>query len=137
MSSPTTPPSVAPTQPPAQRPTPVPTPPPVPVAGPAQIVAAFYSYVANDQFREAEQLWTADMRRRYLPRTNIDGRFGPTVRIDLNRNEVVSLSGAQAVVAVDLTEYRSGGEIRRYTGSWDMVLTQAGWRMNDPDLTGG
>jgi len=74
------------------------------------------------------------MRRRYPPQSNIDGRFGPTERIDLNRNDVISQSANQAVVAVDLREYRSDGAVRHYVGTWDMVLTGDGWRMNDPDF---
>jgi hypothetical protein len=97
-------------------------------------VDSFYSYVVNGQYRQAEALWTSDMRQRYPPGENIDGRFSATERIVLNRNEVVSQSGNAAVVAVDLTEYRSGGEVRRYVGSWDLVLTDAGWRLHDPDL---
>ncbi len=65
----------------------------------------------------------------------IDGRFAPTTRIDLNRNEVVALdsSAGTAVVAVDLVEYRSSGPSpRRFIGSWDLVLTGEGWRMDEP-----
>jgi hypothetical protein len=35
---------------------------------------------------------------------------------------------------VDLTEYREDGDVRRWVGSWDLVRTDSGWRMNDPDF---
>ncbi|MBA2315246.1 MAG: hypothetical protein H0V87_07650 [Chloroflexi bacterium] len=122
------------TAPPA---TPSATQPPAPAGSPAQTVASFYSLVERHRFDEAANLWTASMRERYPPATNINGRFAETVRIDLNRNEVVQQDADSAVVAVDLTEFRSSGEVRRYVGSWDLVLTDAGWRMDDPDLSGG
>ena len=76
------------------------------------------------------------MRNRYPPDEYIADRFRATTRIDLNRNQVVSLNeqAGTAVVAVDLTEYRSDGSVRRFAGSWDLVRTSAGWRMNDPDF---
>ncbi len=77
------------------------------------------------------------MRERYPPGENINGRFADTTRIDVRRNEVVQQDGDSAIVAVDLREFRTNGEVRRYVGSWDMVLTDAGWLMNDPDLGGG
>ena len=88
------------------------------------------------RFDEAASLWTAEMRRRYPPDQYIAGRFAPTTRIVLNRNEVVALDepSGTAVVAVDLTEYRESGTVRRIVGSWDLVRTDAGWRMNDPDF---
>jgi hypothetical protein len=74
------------------------------------------------------------MRERYPPDEYIDGRFAPTTRIDLNRNEVIQQDADSAIVAVDLTEYRNDGDVRRWIGSWDLVLTGSGWRMNDPDF---
>jgi hypothetical protein len=106
----------------------------VPAGGPAAVTARFYDLVEQHRFEEAEALWTAAMRRRYPPDGYIDGRFAPTTRIDLHRNEVVAQDGGTAVVAVDLTEYRTNGEVRRWRGSWDVVLTDAGWLLNDPDF---
>jgi hypothetical protein len=97
-------------------------------------VAAFYGYVAEGRFRDAEALWTNDMRNRYPPASNIDGRFSETTRIVLNRNAVVQQDGDSAYVEIDMTEYQTD-ETRRYVGGWDLVLTQNGWRMHDPDLS--
>jgi serine/threonine-protein kinase len=109
--------------------------PPAPAAdGPADVTAAFYALVVDGRFDEAAALWTASMRERYPPDEYIDGRFSRTASIALNRNEVVALKGDAAVVAVDLTETLDDGEVRRWVGSWDLVLTGEGWRMNDPDF---
>jgi serine/threonine-protein kinase len=143
---PTPAPTPAPTPPPTPPPTPAPTPrpatpepqpqPPVePAADPSAVVASFYRYVVDGEFREAEALWTAEMRNRYPPRSNIDGRFGQTTRIDLNRNAIVQQDADSAYVEVDLTEYQSDGEVRRYVGGWDLLLTADGWRLHDPDLS--
>jgi hypothetical protein len=115
--------------------TPAPQPPAQPATSPSAIVAGFYRYVVDGQFRQAEALWTADMRNRYPPASNIDGRFAETTRIDLARNATVQQDADSAYVEVDLTEYQSDGEIRRYVGGWDLVLTSAGWRLHDPDLS--
>jgi hypothetical protein len=74
------------------------------------------------------------MRERYPPDEYIDGRFAPTSRIDLLRNEVVARDANSAVVAVDLVEYRTDGAVRRFTGSWDLVLVDGQWLLNDPDF---
>jgi hypothetical protein len=136
--TPTVRPTAAPT-PTAPPPTPAPpaaTPaPPAPAAdGPADVTAAFYALVVDGRFDEAAALWTASMRERYPPDEYIDGRFSRTASIVLNRNEVVARDGDAAVVAVDLTETLDDGEVRRWVGSWDLVLTGEGWRMNDPDF---
>ena len=77
------------------------------------------------------------MRERYPPEGNIDGRFAPTTRIDINRIRIerMSLSAGTALVSVDLTEYRSSGPSpRRFVGSWELVLSERGWLMNDPNF---
>jgi hypothetical protein len=105
-------------------------------ASPSRTTASFYSLVAQHRFADAASLWTASMRNRYPPSEYIVNRFSGTTRIVLNRNQVVSLNeqAGTAVVAVDLTEYRTDGSVRRFVGSWDLVRTSAGWRMNDPDF---
>jgi hypothetical protein len=149
--SPTLAPTLAPTPAATPAPTPLITPPPTPApqppaatrapvppagpTGPQVVVASFYDFVEAHRFDAAAALWTDRMLAEYPQDGYIDGRFAPTTRIDLNRNEVVSLnsSAGTAVVAVDLIEYRSSGPSpRRFVGSWDLVLTDAGWRMDEP-----
>ena len=75
------------------------------------------------------------MRREYPPDAYIDGRFSRTTRIDLRRSEVIAIDtrAGTAVVAVDLIEYRTvEPSPRRFTGRWDLVLTDQGWRMDEP-----
>jgi hypothetical protein len=127
---------------PTPEPTPDPTPkarpaPELPARDPAETVARFYRLVVEDRFDEAAALWTADMRERYPPEGNIDGRFAPTTDIDLVRNEIVAIDpqAGTATVAVDLIEYReSGPSPRRFVGDWDLVLVDGRWLMDDPDF---
>jgi eukaryotic-like serine/threonine-protein kinase len=125
---------------PTARPTPRPTPRPASVAGPArdpaETVARFYSLVERHDYDAAAALWSPRMRRQYPPSRYIDGRFDATTRIDINRLRIqrMSVSSRTAVVAIDITEYRSSGSARRWVGSWDLVLINGAWLMDDPDL---
>jgi serine/threonine protein kinase len=148
--SPSPSPSAVPTPPPTPDPTPrpslPPTPAPTPVAtdppaapptadSPGAVVARFYDLVETHEFDAAAALWSDRMRAEYPPDEYIDGRFSRTTRIDLLRNEVLSLDAdsGTAVVAVDLVEHRTVEPTpRRFTGRWDMVLTDDGWRMDEP-----
>ena len=141
-SSPTPTPESTPKPTPAPEPTPSPTPtsrsaPASPARDPAETVARFYRLVVEERFDEAAALWTADMRERYPPAGNIDGRFAPTTDIDLVRNEIVAMDrqAGKATVAVDLIEHReSGPSPRRFVGDWDLVLVDGRWLMDDPDF---
>lgn len=120
--------------PPAPTPTRAPTPPAGPTS-PTAVVASFYDFVESHRFDAAANLWTDRMLAEYPQAGYIDGRFAPTTRIDLNRNEVISLdsSAGTAVVAVDLIEHRTVEPTpRRFIGRWDLVLTSSGWRMDEP-----
>ena len=100
-------------------------------------MARFYRLVVEERFDEAAALWTAEMRERYPPAGNIDGRFAPTTDIELVRNEIVAMdvTAGTANVAVDIIEYReSGPSPRRFVGDWDLVLVDGRWLMSDPDF---
>ena len=108
-----------------------------PAREPAETVARFYRLVVEERFDDAAALWTAEMRERYPPEGNIDGRFAPTTDIDLRRNEIVAFDpdAGTATVAVDIIEYReSGPSPRRFVGDWDLVLIDGRWLMSDPDF---
>ena len=99
-------------------------------------MARFYFLINEERYDEAAALWTQEMRNRYPPYEYINGRFSQTERIVVNRNELVAIDGDRgtAVVAVNLTEYRTSGEVRRITGSWDLVRVNGAWLLADPDL---
>ena len=100
-------------------------------------MARFYELVVAEQFDAAAALWTAGMRSRYPPAEFIDGRFAPTTEIVLQRNEIIAFNAGDgtATVAVEIIEYREGSNSpRRFVGDWDLVFTDAGWRMSDPDF---
>ena len=150
--APTAPPTARPTRAPTPEPTPLPTRRPtappeptqppatregVPALDPAETVARFYEFVVAEQFDAAAALWTSGMRERYPTAEYIDGRFAPTTEIVLQRNEIVAFDPTRgtATVAVDIIEYREGSDSpRRFVGDWDLVFTEAGWRMSDPDF---
>jgi hypothetical protein len=122
-----------PTPAPTAAPTPPPTAQPPAVASPAAVVARFYELVEAHEFDAAAALWTDRMRRQYPPEGFIDGRFSRTTRIDLRDNDLIAANSRAAVVGVDLVEYRSvEPSPRRFVGRWEMVLTDQGWRMDEP-----
>ena len=87
----------------------------------------------------AAALWSPRMRREYPPSRYIDGRFDATTGIDINRLRIdqMSLARREAVVFIDITEYRRSGAPRHWFGTWDLVLISGAWRMDDPHLSGG
>ncbi len=122
-----------PTPAPTSAPTPAPTAQPPADASPAAVVARFYELVEAHEFDAAAALWTDRMRRQYPPEGFIDGRFSRTTRIDLRDNDLIAANSRAAVVGVDLVEYRSvEPSPRRFVGRWEMVLTDEGWRMDEP-----
>ena len=70
---------------------------------------------------------------------NIDGRFDATTKIDVNRLRIerMSISRREAVVSIDIVEYRKSGAPRHWVGTWDLVLINGSWLMDDPHLRGG
>ena len=138
-------PTPRPTPKPTPRPTPKPTPRPVtptaagPARDPAETVARFYRLVAIHDYDAAAALWSPRMRRQYPPSRYIDGRFDATTRIDMNRLRIERMSVArrEAVVFIDITEYRSSGAARHWVGTWDLVLVNGAWLMDEPHLSGG
>lgn len=105
----------------------------MPARDPAETVARFYSLVVQHNYSAAAALWTSHMKSTCPPSSCIWGRFDNTTRIVLHRNRIVSLnrSAGTARVAVDLSEYRTNGTVRRWVGSWDLVLTSRGWLLNE------
>ncbi|MBA2300300.1 MAG: hypothetical protein H0W22_05950, partial [Chloroflexi bacterium] len=108
--------------------------PTAPARDPAETVRLFYDLVEAKEFDAAARLWTRRMRQDYPPEGNINGRFGPTTRIDIDRLRIESMNvrARTAVVSISLTEYRESGEVRRYVGRWDLVRTSSGWLMDEP-----
>ena len=136
--------------PPAEMATPLPTPPPAlppvlavpnqalaPADGdPAAAVSQFYDALSGHQFGEAASLWTARMQAQYPPAVYIDQRFSSTERIDVASERVIANAAGIAVVSVDVIEV-IGGETRRWVGTWQLVHTDSGWLLNQPNLRAG
>jgi len=136
-------PTVRPTPVATARPTPKPSPRPAangaPSRDPAETVVRFYDAVEAHDYDAAAALWSPRMRREYPPSRYINGRFDATTRIDVNRVRIEQMSVArrEAVVAIDITEYRTSGSARHWFGTWDLVLVDGRWLMDDPHLSGG
>jgi hypothetical protein len=95
--------------------------------------------VTIHDYDAAAALWSPRMRRQYPPSRYIDGRFDATTRIDINRLRIERMSVArrEAVVFIDITEYRNSGAARHWVGTWDLVLLNGAWLMDEPHLSGG
>ena len=122
-----------PTQPP--RPTPRPTEPPPRAGTPARAVAAFYEAVERHDWELATALWSPSMQDRYPPQEWLIDRFRRTTRIDITSLRTLSVNTAAgtARVAVSLTEYRTvEPSPRSFIGSWDLVLVDGRWLLDDP-----
>jgi len=103
----------------------------------ARAVANFYKAVVAEAWDTAISLWSPSMQERYPPQEWLIDRFKPTTRIDITRLETVSFDpdDGTARVAVTLVEYRSSGPSpRTISGSWDLVLIDGRWRLNDPNF---
>jgi hypothetical protein len=105
-----------------------------PERDPAAAVRRFYDLVERHEFDAAAQLWSPRMREAYPPDGYIDGRFAPTTRIDIDRLSIRSmdLRAGTAVVDVAITEYRENGDVRQFDGSWELVLRDGTWLMDQP-----
>jgi hypothetical protein len=101
--------------------------------GPTAAVATFYELVQRHEFDTAAELWTPRMRAAFPPAENIDRRFADTEQLTVNRVEVVSARGDQAVVEVDLNERDPAGQ-RHYVGTWSVVHTGSAWLLDEPNL---
>jgi hypothetical protein len=110
-----------------------------PARDPAATVHRFYDLVVAHDYDAAAALWSPRMRAQYPPSRYIAGRFDATTRIAVNRLRIERMSVARgvAVVSIDITEYRTSGAPRRWIGTWDLVLINGAWRMDEPHLSGG
>ena len=80
-------------------------------------------------------LWSPAMQQRYPPQQWLIDRFKYTTRIDIThlRTEFVNVSAGTARVSLTLVEYRTvAPSPRTFVGSWDLVLINGRWLLNDP-----
>jgi hypothetical protein len=141
--------SPAPTASPTPRATPRPTPPPTPrprptvaptgtttsASAPARAVRRFYDAVEAHDWKTATALWSPSMRQRYPPKQWLIDRFKRTTRIDITRLTTRSFdpNRGTANVAVRIVEYRTvEPSPRSFAGSWDLVLIDGHWKLNQP-----
>ncbi|MGH2353133.1 MAG: hypothetical protein ACRDJN_16120, partial [Chloroflexota bacterium] len=137
---PTTAPTVVPTVAPA-RPTTAPVAPTgAGAASPVEAVLGFYHLVGQREFDGAARLWSARMQGAFPPAVNIDGRFGQTQGVTVERADVIALDQAagQATVEVSLVEVVGAPGAppvtRRYVGTWRLVRGPSGWLLDQPNL---
>jgi serine/threonine-protein kinase len=137
-------PTLEPTARPTARPTAKPTVRPTqrpsgggPARDPAETVDRFYRLVETHDYEKAAALWSSRMRAAYPPDGYIAGRFDDTTRIDVHRLQIQRLSVAnrEAVVWMDIAEYRTSGPARHWVGTWDLILVDGRWLMDDPHLS--
>ena len=122
---------------PTPSPTPVATPAAVRLSAPARAVERFYEAAATHDWDLATALWSPSMRERYPPDEWLVGRFRRTTRIDITRlvTRSIDLDAGTANVALRLTEYRTvEPSPRSFTGSWDLVLVNGRWRLDQPNF---
>jgi hypothetical protein len=113
---------------------PAPQPALVPIAAdPGAAVARFYQAVSTHDFGAAAALWTTRMQARYPPVQYIDHRFAATQQISLVADRVLRVEDGVAVVSVDVIE-RVNGQTRVWVGTWQLVNTNSGWLLNQPNL---
>jgi cytoskeletal protein RodZ len=118
--------------------TPVPVPtlgrPAIPPAGdPAAVVTRFYQAVSAHDFDAAAALWSTGLQAAYPPAEYIDHRFAATREIGVRTERVIAISGALAVVYVDIVEL-IGGQTRHWVGTWQLINSPSGWLLNQPNL---
>ena len=73
------------------------------------------------------------MQADYPPAEFIDQRFAQTRQLKLREARVIASDGGVATVAVDVVEVAADAR-RRWAGTWQLVLTPAGWLLNQPNL---
>jgi hypothetical protein len=101
---------------------------------PTEAVSSFYALVGQHQFDRAAELWSPRMRSAFPPDENINQRFSSTRGVTLRRAEIVSVDPSRATVAVDLMESDGTARGRHYVGAWQLVHTDTGWLLDQPDL---
>lgn len=106
-------------------------------SSPSAAVQAFYQAVAAHQFSQAQDLWTSSMIANYPPGTNLSGHFASVESMKIVSDKVLAYDPASgtASVSVDLLEQDSGASgVVRYKGTWDLVKTPNGWKLDSPHL---
>ncbi|HVS07516.1 MAG TPA: hypothetical protein VHK65_15315 [Candidatus Dormibacteraeota bacterium] len=100
---------------------------------PAASVALFYQAVSSHDFAAAAALWTSRMQAQFPPAEFIDHRFATTQQINLQGERLLASRDGVAMVYVRIVEV-TGGHLRRWVGTWQLVNTGSGWLLNRPNL---
>jgi serine/threonine protein kinase len=102
---------------------------------PTDTVILFYTLVGEHRFADARALWSPSLQSTYAPSVYIDQRFAPTQSITVQRAAASPPSGGTDTVEVSLTEVVGPpGQVRHYSGSWQLVNSGSGWLLNWPNL---
>jgi eukaryotic-like serine/threonine-protein kinase len=131
-------PAPEPTQAPAAAPTEAPAATPEPARDAAQTVVQWYTLVAAHRFDEAAQLSSPRLTGNRFVWGYIERHFSRTTGIEIHRAEVVASDAAagRALVAVELTEFRTNGPPINSAGSWELVMSPTGWLLDVPHFRG-
>jgi hypothetical protein len=110
---------------------------PIAPQSPIATVDQFYALVQQKQLDRAVELWTPHMQVAFPPAENITQRFSHTRQLIVERADLAALddSAGWATVAIVLREVLDEAPFeRRYSGTWDLVRADGGWRLDQPDL---
>jgi len=102
-----------------------------------QAVDTFYQAVSSHHFSQAQNLWTPAMIANNPPAANLSGRFASVQSMTVVSNKILAYDPASgtASVSVDLLEQDTGASgAVRYKGTWDLVKTPNGWKLDSPHL---
>lgn len=102
-----------------------------------QAVDTFYRAVSAHHFSQAQNLWTPAMIANNPPATNLSYRFASVQSMTVISDKILAYdpSSGTASVSVDLLEQDTGSsDTVRYRGTWNLVDTADGWKLDSPHL---
>lgn len=73
------------------------------------------------------------MQARYPPAVYIDHRFAATEQINLQAARILGNRDGEAIVFVRVVEVLDG-QTRYWVGTWQLVSTDSGWLLDQPNL---
>ena len=102
------------------------------LAQPEDAVAAFYTYVVDEEFDAAYALWSDRMKTEFPRDENLDGRFDETASIRFTQLRTVARDGPRALVQANFVEEYESGATREFIGYWEVVLVDGRWLLDQP-----
>lgn len=106
-------------------------------SSPSAAVQAFYQAVSAHHFSQAQGLWTNNMIANHPPATDLSGRFASVQSMTVVSEKVLAYdpTSGTASVSVNLLEQdENSANTVRYQGTWNLVETPSGWKLDSPHL---